>query len=41
MISSKHIYENNQTSRLINISFTYTRAAICIQGWLKCYMPLV
>jgi len=26
---------------LINISFAYARAAVCIQGWLKCDMSLV
>ena len=53
MISLKHIkkrsftkiiklkFSSKDLSNLINISFAYAHAAICIQGWLKCDMSLV
>ena len=53
MISLKHIkkrsftkiiklkFSSKDLSNLINISFAYARASICIKGWLKCDMSLV
>jgi len=34
-------FSSKDLPSLINISFAYMRAAICIHGWLKCDMSLV
>ena len=37
----KFNFSSKDLPSLNNISFAYSRAAICIQGWLKCDMSLV